>query len=98
VDAARYFTQAKQAEIHGIAYFLQAWGGEVPAWTDLPLVPLLYGAVFSLFGEERVYIQVCTSLLFAGTIVLTYRLGRALWGDARGRCAVARHVLPSRCH
>ncbi len=89
VDAARYFTQAKQAEVHGIAYFLQAWGGEIPAWTDLPLVPLLYGAIFSLFGEERVYIQVCTSLLFAGTIVLTYRLGRALWGDAVGLTAGA---------
>jgi hypothetical protein len=89
VDAARYFTQAKQAEVHGIAYFLQAWGGEIPAWTDLPLVPLLYGAIFSLFGEERVYIQVCTSLLFAGTLVLTYRLGRALWGDAVGLTAGA---------
>ena len=89
VDAARYFTQAKQAQVYGIAYFLQAWGGEIPAWTDLPLVPLLYGAVFSLFGEERVYIQLCTSLLFAGTIVLTYRLGRTLWGDAVGLTAGA---------
>ena len=87
VDAARYFTQAKQAEVYGIAYFLQAWGGEIPAWTDLPLVPLLYGAIFSLFGEERAYIQACTTLLFAGTLVLTYRIGRALWGDAVGLTA-----------
>lgn len=89
VDAARYFTQAKQAEVYGIAYFLQAWGGEIPAWTDLPLVPLLYGAIFSVLGEERVYIQACTSLLFAGTAVLTYWLGRALWSEAVGFAAGA---------
>lgn len=89
VDAARYFTQAKQAEVNGIAYFLQAWGGEIPAWTDLPLVPLLYGAIFGLLGEERVYIQAGTSLLFAGTAVLTYRLGRELWSEAVGLAAGA---------
>lgn len=89
VDAARYFTQAKQAEVYGMAYFLQAWGSEIPAWTDLPLVPLVYGAIFSVFGEERIYIQACTSLLFAATIVLTYRIGRALWGDAVGLTAGA---------
>lgn len=89
VDAARYFTQAKQAEVNGIAYFLRAWGGEIPAWTDLPLVPLLFGAIFGLLGEERVYIQAGTSLLFAGTAVLTYRLGRELWSEAVGLAAGA---------
>ena len=89
VDAARYFTQAKQAEAYGAAYFLRAWGGEIPAWTDLPLVPLLYGAIFSVLGEERVYIQAFTSLLFAGTAVLTYWLGRALWSEGVGLAAGA---------
>ena len=89
VDAARYFTQAKHVELYGVGYFLSAWGGDIPAWTDLPLVPLLYGSVFSLFGEERLYIQACTSLLFAGTVVLTYWLGRTLWNEAVGVAAGA---------
>jgi len=89
VDAARYFTQAKHAEAYGIGYFLKAWGGEIQAWTDLPLVPLLYGAIFKLFGEERAYIQACTSLLFAGATVFTYLIGRMLWSEALGLAAGA---------
>ena len=27
------------------------WGGQISAWTDLPLVPLLYGLIFSLAGR-----------------------------------------------
>lgn len=89
VDAARYFTQAKHVEVYGIARFLEAWGGEIPAWTDLPLVPLLYGMIFRWFGEERLYIQIFTSLLFAGTAVLTYWIGRTLWNEAVGLAAGA---------
>ena len=36
VDAARHFMQAKYLELHGIGYFLVAWGNDLPAWTDLP--------------------------------------------------------------
>lgn len=89
VDAARYFGQAKHVESHGIAYFLQAWGGTIPAWTDLPLVPLLYGTIFSLFGEQRVYLQVCNSFLFAGTVLLTWQIGRQLWDEEVGFLAGA---------
>lgn len=89
VDAARYFTQAKHVELYGIAYFLKAWGGEIPAWTDLPLVPLLYGVIFSVLGEERIYIQAWTSVLFAATAALTCQIGRMLWGGAVGLAAGA---------
>lgn len=89
LDAARYFGQAKHAELLGIAYFLQAWGGEVPAWTDLPLVPLLYGALFGLLGEDRLYLQICNSALFAGTVLLTWQIGRTLWSESLGLAAGA---------
>src|SRR3990170_452900 len=46
VDASRYFTQAKHLKIYGIKYFLQEWGRGINAWTDLPLVPFLYGLIF----------------------------------------------------
>ncbi len=58
VDAARYFVQAKSLELHGAGYFFQHWGGEIPAWTDLPLVPFIYGLVFGVLGEQRFAIQV----------------------------------------
>jgi 4-amino-4-deoxy-L-arabinose transferase-like glycosyltransferase len=84
IDTSRYFVQAKYVELYGIGYFLGEWGKEIMAWTDLPLVPLLYGLVFDLFGENRLGIQVFNTLLFSGTIVLTYLIGSMLWDRTVG--------------
>jgi len=84
VDASRYFVQAKFLELYGIGYFFNEWGKEIMAWTDLPLVPLLYGLVFKFFGEYRTGIQLFNSLLFSGTAVLTYLIGKTLWNEAIG--------------
>jgi 4-amino-4-deoxy-L-arabinose transferase-like glycosyltransferase len=84
VDASRYFTQAKHLEVYGISYFMREWGRAIHAWTDLPLVPLLYGIIFKFFGESRVYIQVFTSLVFSLTAVLTYCIGKTLWDETTG--------------
>ncbi len=84
VDVSRYFTQAKHLEMYGARYFLTEWGRTINAWTDLPLVPFLYGVIFRVFGEARVYIQIFTGLLFAGTTVLTYLTGRRLWDKHTG--------------
>lgn len=84
VDAARYFTQAKHLELYGVRYFFQEWGKGIQAWTDLPVVPFLYGLIFYLFGESRLYVQILTTALFAGTAVLTYHIGRRLWGEEMG--------------
>jgi hypothetical protein len=89
VDASRYFTQAKHLEVFGLRHFLAGWGRDIPAWTDLPLVPLLYGLVFAVFGESRIYIQAFTTLLFAASVVLTYRVGRTLWDEEVGLMAGA---------
>lgn len=84
VDAARYFTQAKLLATHGIRYYIEQWGKEIFAWTDLPLIPLVYGLIFKFFGETRLYIQITNTLLLAGTILLTNRLGTLLWDDETG--------------
>ncbi|MDP6812027.1 MAG: glycosyltransferase family 39 protein, partial [Alphaproteobacteria bacterium] len=84
VDAARYFVQAKSLELHGVGYFLQQWGREIPAWTDLPLVPFIYGLVLGVLGESRIAIQVAATSFFSGTVVLTYLIGRMLWNDRTG--------------
>ncbi len=89
IDAARYVTQAKHLELHGAGSFARAWGGEIAAWTDLPLVPFLHGTIFALFGEHRMAIQIFSSLLFAATFVLTWLIGRTLWDDTAGGCAAA---------
>ncbi len=89
VDAARYFLQAKHLALHGPGSFARAWGGDVAVWTDLPLVPFLHGTIFALFGEQRMAIQIFTSLLFAATLVLTWLIGRTLWDDTVGGCAAA---------
>lgn len=84
VDAARYFVQAKHLALYGVGHFLNEWGGEIPAWTDLPLVPFVYGLLFSVAGETRLVIQLFNSLLFAGTVVLTYCTGKVLWDRSAG--------------
>jgi len=65
-------------------YFVSEWGKEIHAWTDMPLVPFLYGLVFRIFGENRIYIQILTTTLFALSAVLAYILGKALWDEETG--------------
>ncbi len=84
VDASRYFVQAKYLKEYGIGYFLAQWGNEVNAWTDLPLVPSLYGVIFAVLGESRTYIQLFTSTLFALTALLTFLIGKKLWDGETG--------------
>ncbi|HWR71689.1 MAG TPA: glycosyltransferase family 39 protein, partial [Nitrospirota bacterium] len=84
VDTARYFTQAKHLELYGVTFFLREWGGAIPAWTDLPLLPFLYGLLFSVFGESRIWIQAFTTTLFSLTVASTWLLGRTLWDEDVG--------------
>jgi hypothetical protein len=84
VDASRYFAQAKHLEVYGIGYFLREWGRTIPAWTDLPLVPFLYGMVFAVFGESRIFIQLLTTTLFSLTVIMTSLIGNTLWDRETG--------------
>jgi hypothetical protein len=84
VDASRYFTQAKYLELYGVRFFFEEWGKGISAWTDMPLVPFLYGLIFRLFGEVRVYVQIFTAVLFSLSTVLTYRIGWELWDEEVG--------------
>jgi 4-amino-4-deoxy-L-arabinose transferase-like glycosyltransferase len=84
VDAARYLSQAKQLCVNGVSYFFSEWGRDILAWTDMPLIPLLYGLLFKLFEESRVVIQVCTTLFFSSTVVTNYGLGKLLWDEEGG--------------
>ncbi len=84
VDASRYFSQAKHFSSYGMRYFLHEWGNAIQAWTDLPLIPFLYGLLFMVFGEHRYAVQMFTTVLFALTSMLTYVIGRLLWNSAVG--------------
>jgi hypothetical protein len=87
VDASRYFTQAKHLKEYGIPYFFAEWGHDINAWTDLPLLPFVYGLFFKFFGENRVIIQLFNSLLFSTTILFTYLTGKVLWNKTVGYSA-----------
>lgn len=84
VDASRYFTQAKHLEVYGCGFFIREWGKAVQVWTDLPLVPFLYGVIFKVLGESRVYIQFFNTIFFSMTVVLTFLIGRDLWDEETG--------------
>jgi hypothetical protein len=87
IDASRYFLQAKHLELYGPSSFLREWGTSIGAWTDLPVVPFLYGLIFRYVGESRVFIQAFTTLLFSLTVLLTYHIGRTLWDRETGVAA-----------
>lgn len=84
IDASRYFVQAKYLKEYGIRYFLDQWGSAIHAWTDLPLVPFLYGLIFAGIGEARLLIQIFNTILFALTAVLTFLIGDKIWDEETG--------------
>lgn len=84
IDASRYFVQAKYAAHEGFLAFWRHWGGELGAWTDLPVVPFFFGILFRVFGEHRIVIQLFTTLLFALSAVHTFHIGRRLWDRETG--------------
>lgn len=84
LDASRYFTQAKHLEVYGAGYFVREWGKAIPAWTDMPVMPFLYGLIFKFFGEARIYAQIFTSILFSLTAALTCLIGSTLWNRDTG--------------
>jgi 4-amino-4-deoxy-L-arabinose transferase-like glycosyltransferase len=84
VDSARYFTQAKYLELHGASYFLREWGKAIFTWTDMPLMPFLYGIVFRLIGEHRVAIEALNTALFSSAVATLYLLGKELWDAETG--------------
>lgn len=89
VDASRYFTQAKHLEVYGLKYFIEEWGRDIIAWTDLPLIPMVYGLIFKLFGEARFFVQIFNSALFSFTLLLTFNIGKSLWDEETGFIAGA---------
>jgi hypothetical protein len=70
VDSSRYFTQAKHLSVYGTGFFLREWGGAIEPWTDMPLMPMLYGLGFRLFEESRLVVQVVNTSMFAGSVWL----------------------------
>jgi 4-amino-4-deoxy-L-arabinose transferase-like glycosyltransferase len=84
LDAGRYVLQAKHLEFYGVSSFFREWGGEVRAWTDLPVVPFFYGVIFRYLGESRLWIQGFTTILFSLSVVITYLTGKALWDRETG--------------
>lgn len=81
VDAARYFTQAKHLAAHGLDGYWAHWGRELAVWTDLPLGGALYGLMFRIFGEQRIWAQVLNTALFASAGVVLWRMGQELFDD-----------------
>ena len=84
IDAGRYFSQAKYLELYGIAYFFEQWGRGIMAWTDMPLVPFIYGIVFKIFGESSTSVQIINTIFFSGTVLATYSIGKNIWNPRIG--------------
>ncbi|GBE32723.1 hypothetical protein BMS3Bbin05_01641 [bacterium BMS3Bbin05] len=95
LDTSRYFVQAKFLEIYGIKYFLAEWGKDINAWTDMPLVPFIYGLIFRYIGESRTWIQLFNTSIFTLTVLVTFLLGKELWDrDAGFSAAISLLGIP----
>lgn len=84
LDAGRYFIQAKALSQYGLLYFWREWGHAVTAWTDLPLVPFLYGLLLKFSNESRTALQLFNTLIFVLSVLLTYGIGSRLWNRETG--------------
>ncbi|HEB02367.1 MAG TPA: phospholipid carrier-dependent glycosyltransferase, partial [Nitrospirae bacterium] len=84
IDSSRYFTQSKHLGEYGVQFFFQQWGREISPWTDLPLVPFLYGLIFRFLGESRLLIQILISTMFSMTVAITAMLGKELFEGEAG--------------
>lgn len=84
IDSGRYFSQAKYLSDYGLLSFLQGWGKTFFVWTDLPLIPMLYGLIFKIFGEMRLGIQLLNTLVFSATVLLTYQSARTIFDRQTG--------------
>lgn len=83
-DAGRYFSEAKYLEVEGVEAFIREWGRKLYIYVDQPVVPFIYGVIFKIFGEKRLYLQVYNSVLFALSACLLYRIATRLWGEKAG--------------
>lgn len=84
VDSARYFTQAKYMELYGTGYFIREWGKGIFAWTDMPLMPFLYGTLFKLPGVQRVLVQALNAALLSSGAAAVCLIGKELWDEETG--------------
>ncbi len=84
LDSGRYFLQAKALSQYGVRYFIQEWGHAITAWTDMPLVPFLYGLIFKFIGESRTAVQLYNTIIFILTVLITCRIGELLWNRETG--------------
>ncbi len=83
-DAARYFSEAKFLAEEGVGSFFGEWGRRLYVYVDQPLVPFIYGVLFTLFGESRLVIQAYNFLLYSLLTLLVYRTAEHLWGTRAG--------------
>lgn len=89
LDSSRYFLQAKHVSEYGAIYFLRQWGVGIEAWTDMPLIPFVYGILFKVFGESRIIIQLFNSITFSITSILTFSIAQLYMDKVSAFCAGA---------
>jgi 4-amino-4-deoxy-L-arabinose transferase-like glycosyltransferase len=75
-----------------LSYLLPGWdlvhgGAFAPLLKRPPLYPLFVGGVSALFGEDLRVLMLVQHILGLGTVLLTYGIGRMLFGPAAGLLA-----------
>jgi 4-amino-4-deoxy-L-arabinose transferase-like glycosyltransferase len=79
-DEGTYFAVA-HSMAHGLSLYRQVWENKPPA------IYLLYGGVYHLSGPSLLTIRLVASLIVAGWLVVTERIGRRIAGPLPGLVA-----------
>lgn len=87
LDSARYLEQARALAAQGPVAYARDWGQGSGAWTDLPLIPALFGLLWHWFGESRLLVQGLNTAFFAGTVMLVVNIGRTMFDRHTGLMA-----------
>lgn len=83
-DFIRYYQYSEILKNHGLLYYLGEWGTGFGAHVDLPMGSLPFGIIFSLFGSERIYIQIFMCLVLFLTSYIIFLLGSHMFNAKMG--------------
>ncbi|MEM2956215.1 MAG: glycosyltransferase family 39 protein [Candidatus Pacearchaeota archaeon] len=75
-DSARYLTHAKDLNVNV--------GNR---GTDMPLIPIIYKILYTIFGESLIIIEAFNSLLYSSIVFLTFLIAKKLFNKVVGTYA-----------
>ena len=89
-DFKRYFIYAQIFKEHGLLYYFTEWGNAFPTHVDLPTSSLPFGILFTIFGPNRLVIQIFSIIIVIITAYVIFLLGSKIKSQ---KCGIISSVI-----